>query len=136
VQALDSGDGSVLSTGKLLTIDNTIDTSTGTIQVKAVFANAENRLWPGEFVAARIRLKTLAQVVTIPARAVQRGQDGLYVFVVGSGERAQQTPVTEFQEQDGVAAIKSGLTAGMQVVVDGQSRVSNGAPLAVHQAAS
>jgi multidrug efflux system membrane fusion protein len=136
VQALDSDQGVVLDTGTLLTADNTINTATGTITLKATFPNAENRLWPGEFVRARIRLRTLPSVITVPARAVQRGQDGLYVFVAGADGRAEQRAVQEYQEQDGVAAIQSGLKVGEQVVTDGESRVSNGAKLAMHAADS
>jgi multidrug efflux system membrane fusion protein len=76
----------------------------------------------------------LHEVVTVPASAVQRGQDGLYVFVVGPGDKARLQPVTEYQEQDEVAAIKSGLAAGTQVVVAGQSRVSDGIKLTIDQA--
>jgi multidrug efflux system membrane fusion protein len=134
VQVMDSDQHQLLASGTLLTADNTINTSTGTITLKAVFPNLDDRLWPGQFVQARIRLRTLANVATIPARAVQRSQDGLYVFVAGPDGRAQERPVTEYQEQDGVAAIRDGLKDGEQVVVDGQSRVSDGATLTIHQA--
>jgi multidrug efflux system membrane fusion protein len=136
VQAVDSETGRLLDSGTLLTADNTISTATGTITLKAVFPNTENRLWPGEFLRARIKLRTLANVVTIPARAVQRGQDGLYVFVADPTGHAEQRPVQEYQEQDGTAAIQSGLKPGELVVTDGESRVSNGALLDIHPADS
>jgi multidrug efflux system membrane fusion protein len=134
VEAFDSEQHHLLASGTLLTEDNTISAQTGTITLKAEFANAQNHLWPGAFVQARIRLRMLHEVVTVPASAVQRGQDGLYVFVVGPGDKARLQPVTEYQEQDEVAAIKSGLAAGTQVVVAGQSRVSDGIKLTIDQA--
>jgi multidrug efflux system membrane fusion protein len=136
VQAVDSETGRLLDSGTLLTADNTISTTTGTITLKAVFPNTKDRLWPGEFLRARIKLRTLANVVTIPARAVQRGQDGLYVFVADPTGHAEQRPVQEYQEQDGTAAIQSGLKPGELVVTDGESRVSNGALLDIHPADS
>ncbi len=136
VQAVDTESGRLLETGTLLTADNTINTATGTITLKAVFPNAQDHLWPGQFVRARIKLRSLPNVITVPARAVQRGQDGLYVFVAGADGRAEQRAVQEYQEQDGVAAIQAGLKEGEQVVTDGESRVSNGAKLAVHLADS
>jgi multidrug efflux system membrane fusion protein len=134
VEAMDSEQHRLLAAGTLLAEDNTINTSTGTITLKAVFPNLDLQLWPGQFVQARIRLRTLGNVVTIPARAVQRGPDGLYVFVAGADGKAEQRAVTEYQEQDGIAAIKEGLKNGEQVVVDGESRVSDGAALTIHQA--
>ena len=136
VQAFDTEGGRVLASGTLLTADNTINTSTGTIQLKAVFDNADNPLWPGQFVQARLLLRTLKQVVSVPARAVQRGQDGLFVYVARADGVAEQRPVREFQEQDGTAAIESGLRGDERVVVDGQSRVSDGAKLSVHEVTS
>ena len=134
VQALSSVEHRALASGTLLTADNTINTSTGTIQLKAVFANGDGHLWPGQFVQARLRTRTLAHVVTVPARAVQRGQDGLFVYVAGTDGKAQLRPVQEWQEQDDIAAISRGLQDGERVVVDGQSRVSNGITLSIRQA--
>jgi multidrug efflux system membrane fusion protein len=114
-----------LSQGTLLTPDNTIDSSTGTIRLKAVFANADNRLWPGQFVSARVQIGTQRNAVTVPAAAVQRGQDGLYVFIVKDNQ-AKLVPVKESFEQDGTAVIAEGLNGDEQVVINGQSRLTTG----------
>ena len=82
VTAWSGEDNRELAQGTLLTPDNAIDTSTGTIRLKATFANEQNRLWPGQFVEARLLLRTEQQVVAVPAQAVQHGQDSLYVYVV------------------------------------------------------
>lgn len=126
VLAMSSDHQTRLAEGKLLTLDNTVDTTSGTIKLKAIFSNAENRLWPGQFIEARVRVALLPHVVTVPAIAVQRGRDGLFVFVVKPDSTVALQPVEEDAEQDGVAIIKSGLQDGQQVVTNGQSRLNSG----------
>lgn len=121
-----------LSEGELLTPDNAIDTGSGTIKLKAQFANAENRLWPGQFIDARVQVAELPDAVTVPAAAVQRGMDGLFVYVVTPNSTAALRPVKETVEQDGTAVISAGLRAGEEVVVNGQSRLADGTPVAPH----
>ncbi len=114
-----------LSQGDLLTPDNTIDTSTGTIRLKALFPNTDNKLWPGQFVSTRLQIGVRRNAVTVPAAAVQRSQTGLYVFVVKNNQAAI-APIQEAFEQDGYAVIDSGLNGNEQVVINGQSRLANG----------
>ena len=130
-----SGDNNQeLARGTLLTPDNAIDTSTGTIRLKATFANDENRLWPGQFVAARLLLRTEQQVVAVPSQAVQHSQDGLYVYVVMPDSKVQRQQVTA-EDRGTVMVITKGLDAGQTVVLDGQSRLENGTLIAARTAA-
>lgn len=111
--------------GELSFIDNTIDSATGTLRLKATFANLDHRLWPGQF--AKVRLTLAApNVVAVPATAVQRSQDGTYVFVVGKNFTAERRPVDVERTVDGEAVIARGLAAGETVVTDGQLRVVPG----------
>jgi membrane fusion protein, multidrug efflux system len=114
-----------LAQGTLLTPDNAIDASTGTIRLKATFANEENRLWPGQFVEARLLLRTEQQVVAVPSRAVQHGQDTLYVYVVKPDSTVERQTVVA-QDRGPVMVITQGLEAGQAIVLDGQSRLQNG----------
>jgi multidrug efflux system membrane fusion protein len=119
-----------LSEGTLLTPDNTIDSTTGTIRLKAVFQNAENKLWPGQFVTTRLQIGLRQNAVTVPTAAVQRSQDGLFVFAI-KGNVAAIMPIQEAFEQDGLAVIDKGLDGNEQIVVSGQSRLSSGTKVAV-----
>jgi len=125
-----------LSAGELLTPDNAIDATSGTIKLKALFQNADNRLWPGQFIDARVQVIVLHEAVTVPAAAVQRGQDGLYVYVVKPDSTVAMRPVEEAMEQDGMAVIAKGLNGGEQVVTNGQSRLTDGVRVAPHGAPS
>jgi multidrug efflux system membrane fusion protein len=114
-----------LADGTLLTPDNAIDTTTGTIRLKATFANDENRLWPGQFVDARLLLRTERQVVAVPTRAVQHGQQGLYVYIVKPDSTVQRQPIVA-EDRGPVMVITKGLDAGQEIVLDGQSRLQDG----------
>ncbi len=131
VTAYSSDDRTKLSEGELLTIDSAIDTSTGTIKLKAVFANQDNSLWPGQFVNVRLRLETLAGATTIPSAAVQRGPNGLYVFLVKPDNTAGVQAVEVAQDDGTAAVVTKGVVPGGQVVVAGQSRLTNGTRVAV-----
>jgi multidrug efflux system membrane fusion protein len=115
-----------LSAGELLTPDNTIDNTTGTIKLKATFPNEEGNLWPGQFVDVRLQVDMLHQAVTVPAATVQRGQDSLFVYVINPDQTAHIQPVQEAFEQDGTAVITKGLNGGEMIVSNGQSRLNNG----------
>ena len=117
--------GQELAQGTLLTPDNAIDTTTGTIRLKATFPNEDNRLWPGQFVDARLLLRTEHQVVAVPARAVQHGQTDLYVYVVKPDSTVHRQPVTA-EDRGSVMVITDGLDAGQSIVLDGQSRLQEG----------
>ncbi len=130
VQAFTSDDKTELSQGELLTTDNAIDPATGTIRLKSVFPNADDKLWPGQFVNVRLQLGTLSQVLTVPSVAVQRGVNGLFVFAVKPDNTAAVQPV-EVQQDDGAyAVVTKGLDEGVQVVTNGQSRLQNGTRVA------
>jgi multidrug efflux system membrane fusion protein len=117
----------LLGTGTLTLINNQIDTSTGTVQLKASFPNSLHHLWPGQFVNIRLLLGTRAKAVTVPEAAVQRAQSGVYVYVVDEAAKTvKNQPVTVLTIQDGTAVIGSGLAAGERVVVDGQYKLKPG----------
>jgi multidrug efflux system membrane fusion protein len=132
VIAVGRDDTNILDTGTLAVIDNQIDTTTGTIRIKANFPNENLRLWPGQFVNIRLQLYTRPKGLTVPAAVIQRGPEGAlatYAFVaVGEGTNltVKQQPVTVAQIDDGEALIDSGLQAGQSVVVDGQYRLQDG----------
>ena len=130
-QAVSRADGTVLDTGTVDVIDNQIDSQSGTLRVKSVFANQTDQLWPGQFVDLRMRVATLSNVLTVPADAVQRGPDGNFVFTVGASGTVAIVPVKTGQISDGVAVIESGLSDGQRVVTQGQYRLAPGAPVIV-----
>jgi multidrug efflux system membrane fusion protein len=131
VVAYSSDDKTELDRGTLLTIDNAIDTATGTIKLKATFPNIASHLWPGQFVNTRLLLGTAKGAVTVPSAAVLHGQDRLYVYLLKPDQTATVRTV-EIKGDDGtVAIITSGLSAGETVVTDGQSRLLEGSPVTV-----
>lgn len=117
--------------GKVAFIDNAVDTSTGTIKLRAQFANPEHLLWPGQLVTVSLTLGHDQNAVVLPDQAVQNGPDGTYVFVVKPDRRAEQRAVTVMRNVLGHAIVEKGLAAGETVVLDGQSRVENDAPLKI-----
>jgi RND family efflux transporter MFP subunit len=116
VRALDPADGRELGRGRLVFTDNAFDESSGTLGLKARFGNADETLWPGQFVTVRIVLGEDANSLTIPETAVQQGQQGPYVYAVRNGKAVMQT-VTVVRLLDGYAVIEKGLTADDQVVL-------------------
>jgi multidrug efflux system membrane fusion protein len=130
VVAFTSNETRALGEGQLLTPDNTIDVSSGTIRMKATFPNADNRLWPGEFVNVHLIVSTLRDVVTLPSAAVQRGPDGLYVYKVQPDQTVTRQPVTLTQDDSGVAVIAAGVSKDEVVVTAGQSRLTEGVKVA------
>lgn len=126
VRAYGSDNTTLLSTGKLSLIDNTIDQATGTIHLKATFANADERLWPGEFVNAQVVLSVRKGVPTVPAQTVQEGPEGRYVYVIKNDDTVERRPVDVAAVTNGVAVITKGLSPSEKVVVDGQYRLTDG----------
>ena len=126
VLAFDQDNVKQLAQGKLLLIDNQIDQSTSTIRLKAEFPNQDGRLWPGEFVHVRTLITTRKDAVTVPPVALQRGPDGLYVWVIKPDNTVQQRPIEAQTVNDKTAIVSKGLNAGERVVVDGQSRLDEG----------
>lgn len=132
--AYSADDKTLLATGELITTDNTVDVTTGTIKLKARFDNAETRLWPGQFVNARLQTELRKGALVVPSIAVQRGPANLFVYVVKPDNTVALTPVKLGQDDGQSAIIVSGLEDGMQVVVNGQSRLQNGARVVPTQA--
>lgn len=120
--------------GKVAFIDNAVDTTTGTVKLRAEFANDGHVLWPGQLVNVSLTLGRDAKAIVVPEHAVQNGPNGPYVFVVRSDQTAEQRPVTVARVVGGEAVIDKGLAAGETVVLDGQSRVEDKAPLKVSEA--
>lgn len=129
VDAFSRDNQTKLATGKLLTIDNQIDQTTGTGKLKAVFDNKDNALWPNQFVNARLLLEIRKNSTTIPAAAIQRGPQGTYVFVVKSDNTVDVRPVTIGFTQDNVSVIASGISPSDVVVTDGQDKLQQGSKI-------
>ncbi len=123
----DTSDGQTqLAKGTLLTPNNTVDINTGTIQLKANFANDDDKLWPGEFVNARLLVNTIRGAVTVPHIAIQHGQDGLFVFVVKPDSTVEQQAVTVAYDDGTRAVMGKGVSSGENIVTSGQSRLGPG----------
>jgi multidrug efflux pump subunit AcrA (membrane-fusion protein) len=119
------------SEGSLTFIDNQVDTTTGTVLLKATFGNGAGTLWPGQFVATTLRLFVEQNALVVPAQAVMTGQQGTYVYLVDASGTAQQRPVAVERTSANRAVIASGLAEGDQVVTDGQSRLTPGSKVTV-----
>ncbi len=130
VDAYSSDDQTKLSTGKLLTIDNQIDATTGTVKLKAVFDNPDNNLWPNQFVNAHLLLETRKNAITAPASAMQRGPEGAFAYVVDAKNIVQMKPVQIALTQGSTVVVASGLQAGERVVTDGQEKLQAGSHVA------
>ena len=125
VTAWSGAQGQELARGALLTPDNAIDTTTGTIRLKATFPNDDNKLWPGQFVDARLLLRTERQVVAVPSRAVQHGLTDVYVYVV-KPDSTVHLQLIEAVDRGPMMVITKGLEPGQTIVLDGQSRLQEG----------
>jgi multidrug efflux system membrane fusion protein len=130
VTAFASDDHTELAHGTLLTVDNTIDQTTGTYKLKAVFSNLDEKLWPGQFVNARLFVRTLPGALTVPSTALQRGPRGVFVYAVNADQTVAVTAVEVVQDDGQTAVIGRGVTADMKVVVNGQSKLQNGTRVA------
>ena len=119
-------DQTKLSTGKLLTIDNQIDPTTGTVRFKAVFENPDNSLWPNQFVNVHLLLETRKNAITAPVSAIQRGPQGTFVYLVDNNNTVQVRPVQLALTQGNTVVIQSGLEVGERVVTDGQEKLQPG----------
>ena len=127
VQAYSGDDRSVLATGKLETVDNQIDPTTGTARLKAVFDNKDGALWPNQFVNIHLQITTEKGALVIPAAALQRGPDGNLAYVMKPDHKIAIQPVTVALTQGNIAVISSGLQEGDQVVTEGQDKLRAGA---------
>ena len=133
VEAFDRDNTTKLATGKLLTIDNQIDTTTGTYKLKAVFDNSKNELFPNQFVNTHLLVDTKKNIVLVPTTAILRGPQGTYVFTVGSDNIVKIHIVTLAETTSGITGISSGLDAGDVVVTDGQDKLQDGSKVNARQ---
>jgi len=133
VEAYDRDNSDKIATGKLLTIDNQIDTTTGTYKLKAVFDNAKNELFPNQFVNVHLLVDTKKGVVLVPSTAILRGQQGTtYVFAVKSGNAVAVENVQVAQTTGSVAGVSTGIADGDVVVIDGQDKLKDGMVVEPH----
>jgi membrane fusion protein, multidrug efflux system len=121
-----------LGAGKLLTIDNQIDPTTGTIKLKSEFANPKLALWPNQFVNVRLLLSERKGVIVVPSAAVQKGSQGTFVYLVGADHTADVRAVQVDFTQGNSSVIREGLSAGQDVVVDGGDKLQPGAEVVTH----
>jgi multidrug efflux system membrane fusion protein len=131
VDAYDRGQTTKLATGKLSTIDNKVDTSTGTFKLRAEFANGSDILFPNQFVNIRLLLRTISDAVVISASGIERGVDGTYVYIIQNDDTVKPQPVVLGPSENDRTVITSGLQLGQRVVVDGADRLKDGAKVSV-----
>jgi RND family efflux transporter MFP subunit len=122
-------------TGKLQFVDNVVDAATGTVRVKAVFDNKEQKLWPGAFVGVRLAVQTLKDAVVVPQAAILQSPRGSVVFVVGEGNRVESRPVQIVHAEGNDAAV-TGLQGGERIVLEGRQNVRPGSTVVEHGAAA
>jgi multidrug efflux system membrane fusion protein len=125
-----------LSEGTLAVINNQVDTSSGTIRLKAVFENKDHALWPGQSVSTRLLIQTLKNAIVVPDEAVQHGVSGLYAYAVNAANKAELRKVTVGYSIDGRSVIDAGLSPGEQVITAGGFRVQPGTLVSSHVASS
>src|SRR6266481_7354128 len=136
VIALSTDGKKVLSEGQLSVVNNQVDTTSGTIRLKAEFQNADRALWPGQSVSTRLLLTTLKDATVVPDDAVQRGSEGLYAFAVNSNNKAELRKITVSRSIDGRSVVDQGLSPGERVIVAGQYKVQAGSTVATTVATS
>ena len=121
--------------GNVTFIDNAVDTTTGTIKIKGTFENKNLKLWPGQFLNVTLRLTTVPNAITVPNQAVQNGQDGQFIYVVGEDRKAEPRNVTVGERVDQDLVILKGIEAGETVVTDGQLRLQPGSVVSIGEGA-
>ncbi|MDE2228464.1 MAG: efflux RND transporter periplasmic adaptor subunit [Alphaproteobacteria bacterium] len=135
VQVVPGGDNSTPVDGRIAFFDNTVDVNSGTIAVKAIFDNASQRLWPGQFVNVAVTERVDPDALTVPAPAVLIGQNTTYVYVI-KDRTAQMRPVTVARTVNGESVISRGLAAGERVATDGQLQLTNGSHVEIRSGAA
>jgi multidrug efflux system membrane fusion protein len=131
VDALDRDNSTHLATGTLLTLDNQVDVGTGTVKVKASFANGDYRLFPNEFVNAKLLVKTLKGVTLIPVAAIQHNNEISFVYVINDSNNTVKSQNVTITSTDGTEAAVTGVTAGETIVTDGFDRLQDGAKVSI-----
>jgi multidrug efflux system membrane fusion protein len=134
--ALTTDGKKALSEGELAVVNNQVDTTSGTIRLKAVFGNKNHELWPGQSVSTRLLLTTLKDATVVPDDAIQRGTEGLYAFTVNSDNKAELRKVKVSRSIDGRSVVDQGLSPGDRVIVAGQFKVQAGSTVATTVATS
>ena len=134
VDAYSRDNNTKIATGKLLTIDNQIDQTTGTIKLKAQFENPDLSLWPNQFVNVRLFLDTRQNAIVVSSAAIQKGAQGAFVYVVDANNEAQVRQVQVDFTEGNVSVVSKGLSAGETVVVDGADKIQPGSQVIPHQA--
>jgi multidrug efflux system membrane fusion protein len=129
--ALRSDNNKVIEHGTLTVVDNQVDSSTGTVKLKAEFPNANVPLWPGQFVNVRLLIDTLKGVTVIPTGAVQRGPNGTFVYVVGDDSKATMRPIKIERQDENQTVVASGVTPGDKVVTTGFVRLTDGTQVTI-----
>jgi membrane fusion protein, multidrug efflux system len=131
VLAFDQNNRRSLATGKLLLIDNAVDQATSTIRLKAMFPNEDERLWPGDFVNARLLLETQPKVLVVPSSAVQRGPRGLFAWTVTANNTAEPRTIEVGATAGELTVVTTGLREGDRVVTEGQYKLARDAPVSI-----
>src|ERR1700722_11804681 len=131
VEAYDRANVRLLATGQLGTLDNQMDTTTGTLRLRALFANPDELLYPNQFVNARLLVNTMQNTIRVPVPAVQRGEPGTYAYVINANNTVSVRPVKVGPTDGGYMAVLTGLQVGEKVVTDGTDRLRDGAPVIV-----
>jgi multidrug efflux system membrane fusion protein len=131
VSAYDRANRNSIAAGMLETVDNQIDTTTGTVKLRAVFSNTDGALFPNQFVNARLLVDTLQNVVIVPSAAIQRGAPGTFVYLIGPDDTVSVRPVRPGPSDGERTAVLSGLAAGDRVVTDGVDRLRDGAKIMI-----
>jgi multidrug efflux system membrane fusion protein len=129
VEAYDRANTRLLATGQLGTLDNLIDTTTGTLKLRAMFANPDELLYPNQFVNARLLVNTMSNTIRVPVPAVQRGEPGTFVYLINANNTVSVRPIKVGPTDGGFEAVLSGLNPGDRVVTDGTDRLRDGAPI-------
>ncbi len=135
VEAYDRANTHLLATGELTTLDNQIDTTTGTLKLRATFANPDELLYPNQFVNARLLVNTMKDTIRVPVPAVQRGEPGTFVYLISANNTVSVRPIKVGPVDGAFQAVLSGLNAGDRVVTDGTDRLRDGAAVVVPAAA-
>lgn len=136
VTAMSMDQSQQLASGTLSLIDNEIDQASGTIRIKSIFENKDDALWPGQFVTLRVKQQTLRKAVTIPSAALERGENGFFVYVIDAAGTAVVRKVIPGPIESGHAVIEKGLSGNEQVVTSGQYRLDVGTHVSIQQAAA
>jgi multidrug efflux system membrane fusion protein len=131
VEAYDRANVRLLATGRLGTLDNQIDTTTGTVKLRALFDNPDEMLYPNQFVNARLLVNTMKDTIRVPVQAVQRGEPGTYAYVIDAANTVSVRPLKVGPTDGGFMAVLSGLQPGEKVVTDGTDRLRDGAAVTV-----